>query len=73
MKHYLVFAFDTYYPSGGWHDFIGSTNSLDEARTMEENFADEALRCEGARSDWRQIVDTSSMQVVEETEPWRPA
>ncbi len=37
MKRYAVFAYDQYYPSGGWSDFIGWADSPDEA--MELNNA----------------------------------
>ncbi len=31
MKRYLLFAGDTYYPSGGWQDFIGSFDTKEGA------------------------------------------
>jgi hypothetical protein len=31
MKRYLVFSGQTYYPSGGWEDFIGSFDTPEEA------------------------------------------
>jgi hypothetical protein len=30
MKRYLVFTYQTYYPSGGMEDFLCSIDSLDE-------------------------------------------
>jgi hypothetical protein len=32
MKQYLVFVFDQFYPLGGWDDFVGSYDSIEEAR-----------------------------------------
>lgn len=32
MKHYLVFAYDAYYPCGGWNDFQASFDTLEEAK-----------------------------------------
>lgn len=31
MKRYLLFCFDGYYPVGGWNDFRGSYDTLQEA------------------------------------------
>lgn len=31
MKHYLLFFFPEYYPSGGWNDFVASFDSPVEA------------------------------------------
>jgi hypothetical protein len=52
VKRYLVLAGDNYYPSG-WEDFKGCTDSLEEARKM------------GGWSDWCEIVDTETEEVVE--------
>jgi hypothetical protein len=35
LKRYLVFAFDEYYPDGGWNDFRGDFDTLDEAQAEE--------------------------------------
>lgn len=32
LKHYLVFEYPDYYPSGGWNDFIGDFDTIEEAR-----------------------------------------
>ena len=32
MKPYLLFCGDTYYPLGGWEDFKGSFDTLEDAR-----------------------------------------
>lgn len=31
MKRYLLFMYSTYYPRGGWDDFIDSYATIDEA------------------------------------------
>lgn len=31
---YLLFVFHDYYPRGGWHDFAGAFDSLETARSM---------------------------------------
>lgn len=39
---YLVFAYDNYYPSGGWNDFRGVFDTLEEAQALKTklNFYD---------------------------------
>lgn len=51
---YLVFAFDGYYPAGGWNDFVGAFDTLSEAVTA------------GVRSvaDYYQVVSTDSKTIV---------
>lgn len=34
---YFLFAGDTYYPSGGMRDLVGTFASIDEARTVAES------------------------------------
>ncbi len=36
LKRYLVFGHATYYPEGGWSDFKGSFDSLEEADALAE-------------------------------------
>ena len=55
MKRYLVFAGATYYPAGGWDDFVQAFDSLEEATA----FAKE----QEARNDWVQVVDAEAVQV----------
>lgn len=31
MKQYLLFAYAGYYPSGGWHDFCGDFDTIEDA------------------------------------------
>lgn len=33
-KRFLVFAYDMYYPGGGWNDLLGSTDTLEDARKL---------------------------------------
>lgn len=32
MKRYLVFAYDNYYPGGGWYDFKGAYDTFESAK-----------------------------------------
>jgi hypothetical protein len=43
MKRFLVFAFDTYYPGGGWTDFEASFDTLEEARAHAKTLIDPKL------------------------------
>jgi len=48
---YLLFAGSNYYPSGGWDDFRGEFNTLEEAREAAEssNFS-------FSKYDWWHVV-----------------
>lgn len=32
LKRFLLFTYDDFYPSGGWNDFKGSFDTLEEAK-----------------------------------------
>lgn len=48
-KRYLLFTYDTYYPSGGWSDFDGSFDSIDE---IVEYLKEQDYKC-----DCKEIID----------------
>ena len=53
MKQFLVFAMDTCYPCGGWYDFVGAYDTLDEA-------------CQALRAtswDFGHVVNTKTMTI----------
>ena len=52
---FAVFAFDQYYPGGGWGDFVGVRTTLEEARALARE----------QRTDCTEIVDLDSYEVVE--------
>lgn len=58
MKRYLLFAWRTYYPDGGWNDLRGSFVSVNDA---QDAFAliDETEYIENG-----QIIDSSSWSVL---------
>lgn len=60
MKRYLLFAGEEYYPSGGWNDFRGAFDTLEEARLA----AFEPRGCEYGY--WFHVVDTQTMKEVDE-------
>ena len=58
MKRYLVFAGDTYYPSGGWEDLKKSFNKEDVAVSWAEGWVEaDALH-------WAHIVDTEAQTII---------
>ena len=60
MKRFLLFGGMSYYPGGGWTDFIGSFDTLEAVRDAGRDHRD---RWED-RPDWLHIVDTESMRIV---------
>lgn len=54
MKRFLLFGGLIYYPSGGWGDFCGSFDSIEEA---EDVFSENS--CE-----WYHIVDSETLGIV---------
>ena len=59
-KRYLVFAGDTYYPSGGWWDLKGTFATKKAAIKLAASFCRGRLR----RADWAQVVDTATGAAV---------
>jgi hypothetical protein len=58
MKRYLLFAGATYYPGGGWDDFVGHFDDVEDARRKGNEL------CNQEWYYWFQIVDTTTMKVV---------
>lgn len=50
---YLLFAGVAYYPSGGWDDFVGAFDSIDEAKKATPPVY-----------VWAHIVDASTRAIV---------
>ena len=53
MKQFLLFGYDSYYPCGGWNDFIASFHSEGEAITHELSL--------GGDYDHYDIIDTAEV------------
>jgi hypothetical protein len=53
---YLLFAGHTYYPSGGWYDYRGTYDTVEEAKGHFDNDWD----------DWAQIVKWGEKPVMVE-------
>lgn len=62
MKRYMVFAYEEFYPNGGWDDFIMDTDDLLEASIMA------AHQCNKDDDDgymnFADVVDAQTKQVV---------
>jgi len=60
MKRYLLFGYDQYYPSGGWTDYKGSFDSIEECKEMIES------RNLGymSKCDYWDIVDRDTEEVI---------
>lgn len=56
LRRYLVFGWDRYEASGGWHDFIASYDSLDEAKQV-------LIKALPAQTNG-QVVDTLAAEIV---------
>jgi hypothetical protein len=69
MKRYLVFAWDDYYPAGGWGDFVGAFDDLDAAKacaaqcTSVEGWRGEGHR-EGRHYDGSEVIDLQTLREV---------
>jgi hypothetical protein len=59
MKRFLVFAYDAYYPSGGWSDFQSAHDTLDEAKAAKK-----ALNEPRRKWYYVDIVDLENMAQV---------
>lgn len=60
MKQYLLFAGLGYYPEGGWYDFQGFYDTVEEAQSVyhknqQENFG---------MWDWYHVVDSMTGDFV---------
>jgi hypothetical protein len=65
MKPYLLFCGDDYYPLGGWDDFRGSFDTLDEAKA--------AVPPVGRGPNWGQIVYEGAIvtEFRNDSQEWR--
>lgn len=54
MKRFLLFCGSNYYPDGGWHDYAGDFETLDQATTEAERSTSF-----DHRFDWWHVVDTT--------------
>jgi len=55
VSRYALFAGSSYYPNGGWRDYVGSATDIAGALNLRPDNA-----------DWYQIVDTFTGKIVQE-------
>lgn len=56
MKRYMLFAGDTYYPAGGWDDFVLWFDEPEELAAYLKLY----------KPDWWQVVDTKTWKRIDE-------
>jgi hypothetical protein len=61
MKRFLLFRGEQYYPRGGWHDFVDSFNTLEEARRATFNVESWGWDFD---TDWAMVVDSEFCTIV---------
>lgn len=59
MKRFILFAYSHYYPLGGWHDFRGAFDTIEEAVAARKAKADKYDYAE-----WH-VFDSVEMRIVE--------
>ncbi len=66
MKRYLLFGFYSYYPGGGWEDFIVTSDDIEElksrAKKGEEYEVDGVIKY--SKSENYEIVDLKKLEIV---------
>ena len=58
-NNYLLFMGSHYYPSGGWHDYVGSYSNLESAREYAKSNLNRSI------NDWWQIVDIRTKSIMD--------
>ena len=53
-NRYLLFCGEQYYPSGGFDDFVGAAETIEEVKKLN-------------RGSWYHIVDIETLKIVEES------
>jgi hypothetical protein len=66
FKRYIVFAYNQYYPSGGWNDYQGSYETVDEAKAAAKNLREGNFALHGWEYEYTQIVDLETGRTVED-------
>ena len=61
MKRFLAFAGSRYYPSGGWEDFIGDFDTLEEASAFAAAFEEDITPY-----GWWNVADSESRVIAAE-------
>jgi hypothetical protein len=67
MKRYLAFAGNIYYPIGGIRDFLGSSDTIEEAKQLiEDRFQQEGYaKSERKEYFWSHVYDSVEGEIIE--------
>jgi hypothetical protein len=66
-KRFILFVGEQYYPRGGWLDFHGEFDSIEEAQSNVDNhpqfryLPEDTWECD---IDWAHILDTTTNKIV---------
>lgn len=55
MKQFALFTFETYYPGGGWNDFVDTYDNIEDAKARSKG------------RDNYQVVDLHTGEIVAES------
>lgn len=58
MNRYMLFAYDQYYPSGGWNDFVGYFVEFEEAESKGKELINDRTK------DYFDVVDSFTGCIV---------
>jgi len=71
MKRYLLFGDEIYYASGSWQDFIGSSDSVEEARAAVPARHPTHLPHINIEGEWWHIdMETSEIGAISQETPY---
>ena len=70
MKNYLLFAGEDYYPDGGFKDFLGDFDSIDDAKLFLET--NPKTNPTGLSIDWWHIFSLKDARIVEADKSFKP-
>jgi len=60
-KRYAVFAYDEYYPAGGWNDFVDAFEHLEDAKAVAD-----AIVNTGRSNTYADVVDLETLKEVDQ-------
>jgi hypothetical protein len=72
MNRYLLFGGESYYPGGGWGDFLGDFDETPQPVEVDDwsfvkggfKYTNTSMSWGGQKYDWLQVVDTHTLDVV---------
>lgn len=60
---YIIFAGDTYYPLGGWQDYYGIADTIEEANIAYDN---------AIKKGWAHVLDFDTGKIILDSWPKTP-